>query len=160
MATDPETKARYEKANGYLHGRKAAPPAALPDLAASNPAVRTSFERAGLLPISESSARAAPPRLGLCGKPPAAILGMQPSRRFAPRGALSRVAASLMRRAPRDVISVAAKVIGEAYVATRAAPSLVPHPTVRGAATWDSVIALVSEEAGLTDKAPGLAKRI
>jgi hypothetical protein len=109
MATDPETKARYEKANGYFHRRAAAPPPALGYLAASNPAIRAAFERAGLLPVSEASARAAPPR-------PAPM----------------REATAVWDEAIRAVCAEAGL---EPRGGTRAAPSLVPHPTVCGAAT-------------------------
>jgi hypothetical protein len=156
---DPAAKARHQKAFGYISGRAAAaPPAALGDLAASNPAVRAAFERAGLLPISEVSARAAPPRPApvreAAGDDPwdAAIAAVCAENGLKPRGGGAYAPGAT------TCDSVAATVFGEACVATRAAPSLVPHPTVRGAATWDSVIAQVGFEAGLDRKA-GLSMR-
>jgi hypothetical protein len=198
MATEPQTLARYQKSNGYISGRVAATsPPPRHDLAASNPAVRTAFERAGLLPLSESLARADPPRPApvpeAAGHDPwdATIAAVCAEKGLEPRGGLAHAsgvspgaAAHLSREArpttpgalpwsvvvervnaeagfgPRAAAPTQTSPRGAPLAPSFAAPDAGRASTGEGAAPWGSVVARLNEEAGLTDKARGFAKRI
>jgi hypothetical protein len=183
MAADPETLARYEKRFGYLHGRSGAAPLnqaaapgpapALSDLAASSPAVRTAFERAGILAPSAAPAPRAPrpaPALETAGAPWDSVVAKITSEVGLDRGGATfkHATPSLMPH-PTCVgaaswESVVAKIACEARLdrgamSAPAAPRLVPHPTCPGASTWESIVAKVCHEAGIPDTARGRAKR-
>ena len=183
MATDPETLARYEKSFGYLkrHSGSAplnqaaapGPAPALSDLAASSPAVRTAFERAGILAPSAAPAPRAPrpaPAPETAGAPWDSVVA-----KIASEVGLDHANATFTHPAPRlmphptcaDAASwesVVAKIACETRldrgaVLAPAAPRLVLHPTCRGASTWESIVAKVCHEAGINDTARGRAKR-
>ncbi len=160
MATDPQTLARYQKSNGYIPGRAAAArPPARADLAVSNPAVRTAFERAGLLPVSKASARAAPPRpapvreTSVDDRWDAAIAAVCAEAGLEPRGGLAYAPRISPASAEAEWDWAIKTGCAEAGLEPRGGLAYAPGVSpAAGADRWDAAIAAVCAEAGLVPR--------